>query len=273
MSKILIGVFDTEAAAFEGLTALRELHRDGDISLYAYSVITKSASGWVTVPETVDRGPAGTLVGLVAGGLVGLLGGPVGAAVGASIGGLSGLAFDMVGAGISSDFAAEVMHTLTPGKSAVVADVDETWVTPVDTRLTALGGVVFRRYPGDVIDDELVRETQLASDDLEHLRTELRDATGAARANVKDAIERQQAKLKSLAARVDEALEKQRHEFEARLAILRAQRDHALEDQRQQVQARIDGLKASYEARRGQLEGARQRAKQSAEAAREALKR
>jgi hypothetical protein len=39
----------------------------------------------------------------------------------------------------------DVATALTPGKYAVVADVDEDWVTPVDTRMEAVGGVVFRR--------------------------------------------------------------------------------------------------------------------------------
>ncbi len=35
LNKMLVAVFDTEPAAFEGLQALKDLHRDGDITLYA----------------------------------------------------------------------------------------------------------------------------------------------------------------------------------------------------------------------------------------------
>jgi len=272
MNKILISVFETEPSAFEGLTALKDLHRDGDITLYASTVITKSAGGWVSVPETHDRGPVGTLVGLTAGGLLGLLGGPVGVAVGASVGGLGGLVFDMAGAGISSDFVVEVTRTLTPGRTAVIADVDEAWVTPVDTRLGALGATIFRRYPGDVLDEELVREANEASADLEHLRAELRQASETARANVEAAIGRQREKLTAIASRVDSALEQQRKEFEARLATLRAQREHAAKQQRKRIDARIDEMKTNHKARRDRLEAARRLAKESADSAREALK-
>ena len=272
MNKILISVFDSEQAAFKGLTALKDLHHDGDITLYASSVITKSPQGWVSVPETQDRGPVGTLVGLTAGGLLGLLGGPVGFAVGASMGGLGGLVFDMVDAGISSDFVAEVTQSLTPGKTAIVADVEETWVAPVDMRLGALGATTFRRYPGEVLDEELIREARQASADLEQLDAEFRQASTTARANIEAAIGRQREKLTAIAARVDEALERQRTEFEGRLATLRAQREQAGEQHRQRIQARIDELKANHEARRARLEDARQLAKAAAESAREALK-
>ena len=152
-------------------------------------MIAKDPSGTVSVRQTADRGPVGTLVGIVTGGLVGLLGGPAGVAVGAYVGGFGGLMYDLFNAGVSMDFVDEVSASLTPGKAAVVADVDETWVTPVDTRLGALGGTTFRRFPGEVIDDELIRETEAARTELEQLRAELRETSGEAKANVEEAID------------------------------------------------------------------------------------
>lgn len=38
----------------------------------------------------------------------------------------------------------ELAAALNPGKFAVIADIDEEWVTPVDTRLEPLGGIVLR---------------------------------------------------------------------------------------------------------------------------------
>ncbi|MBI4900728.1 MAG: DUF1269 domain-containing protein, partial [Actinobacteria bacterium] len=133
-------MFDTEATAFEGLTALKDLHHDGDITVYATSVIVKDNAGHVDVRQTADKGPLGTLIGVVTGGLVGLLGGPVGAAVGAYVGGLGGMTYDLFRTGVGIEFVDEVGGLLLPGKAAVIADVDETWVTPVNTRLGLLGG-------------------------------------------------------------------------------------------------------------------------------------
>ncbi len=99
--------------------------------------------------------------------------------------------YDLFHAGVSMDFVDEVGASLTPGKAAVIADVDEMWVTPIDTRLAALGGTTFRRFPGEVIDDELIRETDAARLELEQLRAELREASGEAKSNVQKAIEAQ----------------------------------------------------------------------------------
>jgi uncharacterized membrane protein len=270
-NKILVSVFDSERTAFEGLTALKDLHRDGDITVYASTVIAKDPSGNVAVRQAADNGPIGTLVGIVTGGLVGLLGGPAGVAVGAYIGGFGGLMYDMFKAGISMDFVDEVSASLIPGKAAVVADIDEIWVTPIDTRLGALGGTTFRRLPGEVVDTELVRETDAARMELDQLRAEIRKTSGEAKANVQKAIDAQRRKLEALVDRVEKTLAQEKAEFEARLATLREQQAKAHESKRQQIDARIDELKASHEARKAKLEESRRHAKESVEATREAL--
>ena len=270
-NKILVSVFDSERTAFEGLTALKDLHRDGEITLYASTVIAKEASGNVLVRQHEDRGPVGTLVGIVTGGLVGALGGPVGIAVGAYVGGFGGVMYDLFNAGVSLDFVDEVSASLIPGKAAIVADVDEMWVTPVDTRLGAMGGTTFRRLPGEIVDAELIRETDAARAQLEQLRAEVRETSGEAKANVEKAIDGQRRKLQALDDRIGTAITKQDAEFQARLATLRDQQAKARENQRQKIEARKDELKASHEARKAKLEEARRLAKASVEATREAL--
>jgi uncharacterized membrane protein len=270
-NKILVSVFDSERTAFEGLEALNDLHRDGDITVYGSTVMAKDPSGKVSVRQEADSGPTGTLAGIVTGAFVGLLAGPAGVAVGAYIGGFGGLMYDLFKAGVSIDFVDEVSASLTPGKAAVIADIDEMWVTPVDTRLGVLGGTTFRRFPGDVVDTELVRETNAARMELEQLDAELRQASGEAKANVDAAIQVQRRKLETLVDRVGNALAQAKAEFDARLATLREQQGKAREAQRQRIEAGIDELKASHEARKAKLEEARGLAKESLEATREAL--
>lgn len=270
-NKILVSVFDSEKMAFEGLSALQDLHRDGDITLYASTVIAKDPSGTAVVRQTADNGPVGTLAGVVTGGLVGLLGGPVGVAVGAYVGGFGGLMYDLFTAGVSIDFVDEVSASLTPGKAAVVADIDEMWVTPIDTRLEELGGTTFRRLHDEVIDAELIRESESARMELEQLRAELRETSGEAKAHVEGAINAQRQKLEALVDRVDKTLTEQKAGLEAKVATLRAQRAAARESQRERIDARIEELKTSYATRQAKLEEARRLAKASAEATREAL--
>ena len=67
MNKMLVAVFDNEATAFEGLSALKDLHKDGDITLYATAVVSKNADGQLQLKSAADRGPIGSATGLLAG--------------------------------------------------------------------------------------------------------------------------------------------------------------------------------------------------------------
>lgn len=271
MNRILISVFDTEQAAFEGVSALKDLHRNYEITMYASAVIVKDAQGQVAVRQAADRGPIGTLVGIVTGGLVGLLGGPVGVAVGAYVGGTGGILYDLFTAGFGMDIVDDVATVLTPGKAAVVADIDEYWVTPVETRLGQLGATTFRQLPGEVLDEQLTREAEASKAELEALQAELREESGEAKAKVQAAIDTQQRKMESLVARVDTAIQEQKAELDAKLMTLRTQWDGARGRQKERIEARIAEIKASHETRQAKLQHARELAKEALELTREAV--
>src|SRR5689334_3653732 len=121
MDRVIAVVFNNEKAAYEGLRALRDLHADGNVTLYDDAVVVKDANGKVTAREVTDAA-AGTFIGMLTGTLLGMLGGPVGVALGASTGTLAGAAFDLSRAGINSDFFDEISAALLPGTAAVLAE-------------------------------------------------------------------------------------------------------------------------------------------------------
>ena len=145
MERMLVVVFDNEKKAFEGESALKQLEREGSFSIYAGAVVVKHADGTVSVKQLDDSGPIGTLTGTAVGSLIGVLGGPVGLAIGAASGLALGALYDVDDIRVGEDFLDDVSKSLTPNKVAVVAEVEEEWTTPVDTRMEALGGIVLRR--------------------------------------------------------------------------------------------------------------------------------
>lgn len=272
MNKIVTAVFDSEKAAYEGVAALKDLHRDGDISLYATSVLAKDSTGAVTVRQAADSGPVGTLVGIVGGSLVGLLGGPAGALVGGWIGAGAGLMYDLFKVGVGVDYIDQVGASLTPGKVAVLADIDESWTTPVDTRLEAMGATIFRRYPEDITDDQLAREAEAAEAETRQLVAEFEKAEGEGRAKAQATAAAQRAKVEAIVGRIDTATKQAKAEFEARLATLHAQLESSRQAQRDRIEARISEAKANHKARQEKLEEARKHAKAALELTGEAIR-
>src|SRR5579871_5502085 len=146
MNKMLLASFDTENGAFEGVKALKDLHEDGDITLYSWAVVARDKAGKIELKQQADRGPVGTALGMLTGSVIGLLAGPAGAVGGGSVGGLGGLLFDLDNADVVAACYGDVAKTLTPPETAVLAAIDETWTATVHTRMHEHSGTVTRRF-------------------------------------------------------------------------------------------------------------------------------
>ena len=145
MNKVIFVGFDTEQKAYEADRAVRDMHRDGTLTLYNDAVVVKERGGKVVVRRAPESDPVGTVGGMLTGGLIGLLGGPVGAAVGLGTGTLIGAAFDLTEEGVEQDFVEDAGAGLEAGKAALIAEIDEQWQVPLDTRMEALGGNLLRQ--------------------------------------------------------------------------------------------------------------------------------
>ncbi len=273
MNKILVSVFDNEESAYQGISVLKDLHGQGEITLYASTVIVKNPDGSFSSREAEDRGPLGTFVGMIGGGLVGLLAGPVGAVAGAYVGTFGGMIYDMFRYGMDMDFVNEVGSSLEPGTVAVIADMDETWITPVETRLAPLGARTFRQVPGDWVDEQLEREAQLASNEMTQLQAELRESAADTKATIQKRVDAQQKKLEDLAVRIDGRIDQSEAEFKARLSTLESQLKGSVLRRKSAIDGRIAELKADQQVRRQKLEHARELSRQAHQLRVEALTR
>ena len=253
MNKMLVAVFESENAAFEGLSALEDLHKDGDITLYASAVIAKDKTGKISIKQAVDDGPVGTAVGLLSGSLIGILGGPVGMAVGASLGGLAGLIFDTDKSGVDVTFLDDVSNSLTDGKVAVLAEIEESWTAPVDTRLHRLGAIVFRRLRGEVVEDQLTRESAAFEAELKALNDDLEQGAAENRAAIQKDIERVEKQLKATQDQAKAGLDQAKAETEARVKALQDQAKAAHGRSKARIEKRVADTKADFEVRSHKL--------------------
>ena len=172
MERMLVVVFENELKAYDGSKALSDLESEGSISIHAQAVIKKNDDGTVTVKHEGDDFPIKTVGGTAIGALVGLLGGPIGFAIGAVGGTFVGRVWDMSRAGVNAEFLDDVSAKLTPGKWAIVSDVSEDWITPVDTRMEALGGTVFRTARENVEHEQDAKDVAAIKADIAQLKAE-----------------------------------------------------------------------------------------------------
>jgi uncharacterized membrane protein len=249
MDKVLVVVFDNESKAYDGSRALQELQNEGSINLYAKAVIARDANEKVTVKQSGDMGPVGTAVGLLTGSLIGLLGGPVGFVIGASAGTYGGFLYDLAQLGVSEDYLDEVGKSLLPGKAAVVAEVWEDWMQPVDTRMEELGGVVFRRTRGDVLDEVIEKDIAATNADLAELEAEYDRTDGEAKAKLQARIDAARTRLQTTQEGIQARLEASQQEMKAKIHSLQEQAAKAGEERKAKLEKRVTELQAEQKRR------------------------
>ncbi len=221
MERMLVVVFDNEKKAFEGRSALRQLEVEGSISIYAGAVVVKHADGTVSVKQLDDDAPTGMLTGTAVGSLIGLLGGPVGMAIGAASGLTIGAVYDADTLRVGEDFVNDVSKSLTPNKVAVVAEVDEAWTIPVDTRMEALGGTVLRRALW-LVQEQVRREENAAMKaDLAQFKSEISKAHADRKAKLQKKIDQLEAKIDAQEKKAIERREAFESRQKAKKAILK----------------------------------------------------
>ncbi|HXY13645.1 MAG TPA: DUF1269 domain-containing protein [Terriglobales bacterium] len=215
-------VFDNETKAYEGKRALIQLDGEGSISVYAYAVLAKHADGTTTVKQEDDYGPIGTLLGTAFGSLIGLLGGPVGVAIGLATGTVAGAAVDLNNARIGVDFIEDVNKVITPKKVALVAEIEEDWTRPVDTRMEAIGGTVFRRALSDVKQTIHEENVNAMKADLAEMKAEHAQARADWKAKLQEKINKLDTKIQDQLQKAKEGREAAEREAQAKAKVLKA---------------------------------------------------
>jgi uncharacterized membrane protein len=222
MDRMLVVVFNNETKAYEGKKALLQLDGEGSITVYAYAVLAKQADGTATVKQGDDSGPIGTLLGTSFGTLIGLLGGPAGLAIGAATGLIAGGTVDLNNARIGDDFIDDVTKVLTPNKVAVGAEIEEDWTTPVDTRMEAIGGTVFRRALADA--KHTIHEENVAAmkADLAQMKAEQAKAHADRKGKLQEKINQLDSKIQVQLQKAKDRREAAELQAQAKAQVLKA---------------------------------------------------
>jgi uncharacterized membrane protein len=256
MSKFIVVIFPDESKVSDAVRALRELHMEGALTLYGSAVIAKDKDGKPHVKHKADQGPMATAVGTLTGSLVGLLGGPAGVALGMSSGALLGSLGDLYNLGVGQDFIDTVARDLTPGKTAVVAEIQEDFVTPLDARMAALGGTVIRQSRATFEDNVATSDALARKADLARLKAEYAEAKSEDKAKLKAHIDGLQAKAKAASTRIKGQMDLFDQEADAKIKALQDQAAKAKADAKTKIDQRITEVRADRDRRTKMLQQA-----------------
>ena len=250
MDKMIVIVFDGEPAAYAGSRALKELHWEGSITLYSGSVIVKETNGGVQLKQVVNLGQAGSILGTATCALVEALADEAHTGMGTALGGQPP---NLGSAGVSEDFLRDVARSLRPGKSAVVAEIEEDWITPLDSLMDMLGGIVFRRVRAELADAQLEREAIVLHAETKHLRDELSHVVGPAKMKLQVKADEARARLERARDQAQRRLDALMTEADAKVRSLQDQAASAADYAKANIERRIADIQSEYQTRSRRL--------------------
>jgi uncharacterized membrane protein len=149
---VVVVRFTEPSKAYQALSELKQSDADGRIELKSAAVVQRTTQGELKIADSADNvGLVGTASGSLIGLLVGVLGGPVGLLLGFGAGALVGGSFDLDRADESDEALSVLGRAISPGSTALIADVTETEVELIDAKMDLLDGEVTRRSVVDVV--------------------------------------------------------------------------------------------------------------------------
>ena len=131
--------------------------------------------------------------------------------------------------------------------------MDESWTTPVNTRLHKLGAVVFRRLRSEVVEDQLNREAAAFQAELNTLDEELRQATRRRQGCHPGGHRCRQETAEGAPGPGPGAADEAKAETEAKLTALQAQAKDASDRTKGRIDKRMAEAKADLAARSKKL--------------------
>jgi len=187
------------------------------------------------------QGASKTFAGMAFGSLIGLLGGPAGLAVGAFAGSMTGLLLDMTNASVNAEFIDDVSDAMKPNSVTLLAEMDEDKTMPLDTKMEACNGLLFRRLQKETENDQLVHEISLNIEEMEHLKSELNDEDAQTKVKIKENLLKTKQKLKILQKRTHTKLEDAKIEYNGKASTLKDQLKVANDQKKEKIKKKKKG--------------------------------
>ncbi len=273
MSKLIVAIFENEAAARAGLGELQNRHQKGAITLFSNAILVKDQEGKVDVGPLTDSGTEGLAAGLLLGGALGILAGPLGAmagasagaittltlggaVVGAGVGGIAGAIADLDEAEVDVYFLEQVAESLENGQVALLADLFKDQDDGLKEQIEALGGD-YRSYQRDDVYEELyaIRAEEYNAE-MEKLEEEWRTSTGEARERAAEKMSVVRGKIRTLNQETEKRLRLNQKRFDVRIAVLRDQIKSANDERKQRLLGRVAAIKEDFAQRNAKLKQA-----------------
>ncbi|MBV8914687.1 MAG: hypothetical protein JOZ05_16805 [Acetobacteraceae bacterium] len=225
-SRFLIAVLPDEAYAERAARTFEALHEAGAIVLYGMALVASDPDGCLFLRSPAAPGPLGSASRVLAELFV-QLGSPSrkpGWPPGSSPACLDTLT-EFASLGLDFDLIEAASAAMSGASVAVVAEIGEHWLGPVDAALAQLGGIIIRRFGSDTALQRTIEEIEALDMELQALEQELDRLGESATKTIVNRAKATRGRLLIASQRAEGMRTRLEQETEAKLAILIAQQE------------------------------------------------
>jgi uncharacterized membrane protein len=202
VDNVVVVGFKENSKAYEGLSALRTLSDQKQLTAPSAAVVERDQNGTLQIKDSFDTETGvATAGGGFVGMLLGVIAGPLGMVLGLTGGALAGGSFELRRSDEQDEVLTQLNTAINPGHTVLVAQVNEPTLDVLDKAMANLDGIVLRRSEADVL-----AELEAAEDAAQAAQTAARKAIREQKkAEMKEKREERIAALKAKFSRHHEA--------------------------------------------------------------------
>lgn len=176
MEKLVTILLNNEEGAFNASQDIVNLGKQGDIKINEMFILKKSEAGELEILDTKgDKIPYSASVSMI-GGSFGLLGGPIGVFFGMTTGLIAGSIGDFLRISRTKRFFDKASKVLPNNKIGIVANIIESWETPLNATLKPYDAEIKRLDINKAIEKFVDSEQLILKNRIDHLEREIKVA-------------------------------------------------------------------------------------------------
>ncbi|SDG18953.1 MULTISPECIES: hypothetical protein [Bacteroidota] len=151
MEKLITIIFEAEEHAIEASKAMEQLAENKDIAVEELYILYRNEQGNIIIRDAQNQEIPQSVINTFVGGIIGILGGPLNVLWGLTNGAVAKRISNLLRYSKTSKMLERASKTITNGKTAIVAHIDEYWEIPLNMAMEPFN-VAIKRLS---IDEEL----------------------------------------------------------------------------------------------------------------------
>jgi len=242
MSRLVVAVFNNRDEAFLAAGAIKELCQSGELLIYALTVIVNEMEK-ILVDESMTEHPNKTVLGNTTRAMIELLAEPYWHRIDKQS--IDEPSTPIAAMGVEPTFIAEVTRQLSPGRAAIITEIEED-IPLMANLVESSGGIVFHSTRSELIDLHIAQQLETMRRQIQELEGRLAHASEDSKADLKRELDVSRSKFNTIKNQAKCHATTIRRETEAKIVCLQEQAAKAKAERRAKLEQLAEELRVDY---------------------------